>query len=209
MCCDLLALCRFPPSPPWGRGWTAAGVLFSRGGPGEGVATLLRSSEAHDPQVKASAVTTRRPALSPETCGQRCVVSGFTALTPSPPAPLPQGGEGRKYTLERPTTAPATHPYLSKIANHSAIFRREHLDREARRYSPHRSYQSWKQKRAQSIFLWSARSLQCSPRSRRTNGMLNSPWRLNLSSPRASSNQGRNSFRIQRLIGTENPRFWR
>jgi len=28
------------PSPPWGRGWTAAGVLFSRGGPGEGVVGL-------------------------------------------------------------------------------------------------------------------------------------------------------------------------
>ena len=28
------------PSPPWGRGWTAAGVFFSRGGPGEGVANL-------------------------------------------------------------------------------------------------------------------------------------------------------------------------
>jgi predicted permease len=25
------------PSPPWGRGWPAAGVFFSRGGPGEGV----------------------------------------------------------------------------------------------------------------------------------------------------------------------------
>ncbi len=25
------------PSPPWGRGWTAAGAFFSRGGPGEGV----------------------------------------------------------------------------------------------------------------------------------------------------------------------------
>jgi hypothetical protein len=25
------------PSPPWERGWTAAGVFFSRGGPGEGV----------------------------------------------------------------------------------------------------------------------------------------------------------------------------
>jgi hypothetical protein len=22
------------PSPPWGRGWTAAGAFFSRGGPG-------------------------------------------------------------------------------------------------------------------------------------------------------------------------------
>jgi hypothetical protein len=29
------------PSPPLGRGWTAAGVLFSRGGPGEGVAAKL------------------------------------------------------------------------------------------------------------------------------------------------------------------------
>jgi len=26
------------PSPLWGRGWTATGVFFSRGGPGEGVA---------------------------------------------------------------------------------------------------------------------------------------------------------------------------
>jgi hypothetical protein len=25
------------PSPPWGRGWTATGVLSSRGGTGEGV----------------------------------------------------------------------------------------------------------------------------------------------------------------------------
>jgi len=25
------------PSPPWGRGWTAAGVFTSRGGTGEGV----------------------------------------------------------------------------------------------------------------------------------------------------------------------------
>jgi hypothetical protein len=30
------------PSPPWGRGWPAASVFFSRSGPGEGVpATLL------------------------------------------------------------------------------------------------------------------------------------------------------------------------
>ena len=28
-------------SPPWGRGWPAAGVLFSRRGPGEGVPTWL------------------------------------------------------------------------------------------------------------------------------------------------------------------------
>ena len=26
-----------PPSPPWGRGWPAAGVFTSRGGTGEGV----------------------------------------------------------------------------------------------------------------------------------------------------------------------------
>jgi len=37
------ALCSFRPSPPWGRGWTAAGVFSSRGGPGEGVATLRPS----------------------------------------------------------------------------------------------------------------------------------------------------------------------
>jgi len=29
------------PSPLWGRGWTAAGVFFSRGGPGEGVSGRL------------------------------------------------------------------------------------------------------------------------------------------------------------------------
>ncbi len=37
------ALCSFRPSPPWGRGWTAAGVLSSRRGPGEGVAALRPS----------------------------------------------------------------------------------------------------------------------------------------------------------------------
>ena len=31
------------PSPPWGRGWTAAGAFFSRGGPGEGVPPSPRS----------------------------------------------------------------------------------------------------------------------------------------------------------------------
>jgi len=38
------AMCSFLPSPPWGRGWTAAGVFFSRGGPGEGVVTLRPSA---------------------------------------------------------------------------------------------------------------------------------------------------------------------
>jgi outer membrane lipoprotein carrier protein len=33
----------FRPSPLWGRGWTATGIFFSRGGPGEGVATLRPS----------------------------------------------------------------------------------------------------------------------------------------------------------------------
>ena len=44
-CTELVnpALCSFRPSPPWGRGWTAAGVFFSRGGPGEGVASLRPS----------------------------------------------------------------------------------------------------------------------------------------------------------------------
>ena len=34
------ALCNSWPSFPWGRGWPATGVFFSRGGPGEGVASL-------------------------------------------------------------------------------------------------------------------------------------------------------------------------
>jgi hypothetical protein len=29
-------------SPPWGRGWPAAGAFFSRGGPGEGGVSLFR-----------------------------------------------------------------------------------------------------------------------------------------------------------------------
>jgi len=35
-CAEVLtpAFCTLRPSPPWGRGWTAAGVLFSRGGLG-------------------------------------------------------------------------------------------------------------------------------------------------------------------------------
>ena len=33
---------RFRPSPPWGRGWTAAGTFPSRGGPGEGVHARAR-----------------------------------------------------------------------------------------------------------------------------------------------------------------------
>jgi hypothetical protein len=32
------------PSPPWGRGWTVAGVFFSRSGPGEGVGGCRRST---------------------------------------------------------------------------------------------------------------------------------------------------------------------
>ena len=44
-CTELVnpALCTFRPSHPWGRRWTAAGVIFSRGGPGEGVASLRPS----------------------------------------------------------------------------------------------------------------------------------------------------------------------
>jgi hypothetical protein len=32
------------PSPPWGRGWRATGVLISRGAPGEGVPTRTSST---------------------------------------------------------------------------------------------------------------------------------------------------------------------
>ena len=44
-CTELVkpALCSLQPSPPWGTGWTAAGVFFSRGGPGEGVVNLRPS----------------------------------------------------------------------------------------------------------------------------------------------------------------------
>ncbi len=37
------AFCSYRPSLPWGRGWTVAGVFFSRGGLGEGVASLRPS----------------------------------------------------------------------------------------------------------------------------------------------------------------------
>jgi hypothetical protein len=37
----------FQPSPPWGRGWTAAGAFPSRGGPGEGVHAKARVVEEY------------------------------------------------------------------------------------------------------------------------------------------------------------------
>jgi hypothetical protein len=37
----------FQPSPPWGRGWTAAGAFPSRGGPGEGVHAKARVVESY------------------------------------------------------------------------------------------------------------------------------------------------------------------
>ena len=44
-CSELVkpALCSLQPSPLWGRGRTAAGVFFSRGGPGERVTTVRPS----------------------------------------------------------------------------------------------------------------------------------------------------------------------
>ena len=38
----------FQPSPPWGRGWPAAGVFFNRGGPGEGVPNLRLDFDRDD-----------------------------------------------------------------------------------------------------------------------------------------------------------------
>ena len=46
---EALAPNRVFPSPPWGRGWPAAGVSSSRGGPGEGVASI--SPKLLDEQV--------------------------------------------------------------------------------------------------------------------------------------------------------------
>jgi hypothetical protein len=56
------------PSPPWGRGWTAAGAFSSRGGPGEGVKAVPPCADL----------------------AQRVHVSAH----PLTPVPLPQGGEG-------------------------------------------------------------------------------------------------------------------
>ncbi|MGO8819580.1 MAG: endonuclease domain-containing protein [Terriglobia bacterium] len=46
----------FLPSPLWGRGWLASGVLISRGGPGEGVETV--SSPPSDRKTRSLARTT-------------------------------------------------------------------------------------------------------------------------------------------------------
>jgi hypothetical protein len=46
------------PLPPWGRGWPAAGVFISRGGPGEGVATLC-PSEVNSVLTHATPVDSR------------------------------------------------------------------------------------------------------------------------------------------------------
>ena len=35
------------PSPLWGRGWRASGVIASRGGPGEGVSPIVNSYVGH------------------------------------------------------------------------------------------------------------------------------------------------------------------
>ncbi|MGO8788363.1 MAG: hypothetical protein ACLQVL_13410 [Terriglobia bacterium] len=46
------------PSPLWGRGWLASGVLISRGGPGEGVETV--SSPPPDRKTRSLARTTEQ-----------------------------------------------------------------------------------------------------------------------------------------------------
>ncbi|SPE26456.1 hypothetical protein SBA2_30121 [Acidobacteriia bacterium SbA2] len=42
------------PSPLWGRGWTAAGALFSRGGTGEGVHAGLDAPAGETPAPRFS-----------------------------------------------------------------------------------------------------------------------------------------------------------
>jgi len=49
------------PSPLWGRGWTATGVLISRGGTGEGVKTV----KAEEMTATTNAVRPRRKTRSP------------------------------------------------------------------------------------------------------------------------------------------------
>jgi hypothetical protein len=39
------------PSPLWGRGWRASGVIASRGGPGEGVSPIVNSYVGHHTSV--------------------------------------------------------------------------------------------------------------------------------------------------------------
>ena len=60
------------PSPAWGRGLAAAGVFFSRGGPGEGA--------QHSPLTASCDVLTNSKALPFRVSG------GKSTLAPSPPA---------------------------------------------------------------------------------------------------------------------------
>jgi hypothetical protein len=43
------------PSPLWGRGWRASGVIASRGGPGEGVSPIVNSYVGHHTRSAAFA----------------------------------------------------------------------------------------------------------------------------------------------------------
>ena len=43
----------FQPSPPWGRGWRASGVVISRGPPGEGVRAVNTPHADHQPRTLA------------------------------------------------------------------------------------------------------------------------------------------------------------
>jgi hypothetical protein len=111
------------PSPPWGRGWRATGVLISRGATGEGVKTVNptkttgtiqlrrvhreRRDRETDGIGRSGTAFTARPPMNPrpQRAQRRLIVEEGRVGTPSPGPPrlekapvadhpLPKGGEG-------------------------------------------------------------------------------------------------------------------
>ena len=132
-----MAVVHPPPSPPWGRGWRATGVLISRGAPGEGVPTRTSSTIKRrgawcrrgcigGPPVNAVALLpnpsfaqSRRSRWTWLSGVVPIVFVGFTVLTPSPacgPKPKLVGACGCPFGGRRPVSprlvkAPvASHP---------------------------------------------------------------------------------------------------
>ena len=70
------------PSPLWGRGWRASGVIASRGGPGEGVSPIVNSYVGHH--------TRGKKVSSPGASFPGAVFHDFSCCSSNPPM---KGGE--------------------------------------------------------------------------------------------------------------------
>ena len=113
------------PSPPWGRGWPAAGVFISRGGPGEGVASLQSEIRKQKSEGTKNQSEIPLPRLRDRNDVARSRMCEWVALAPrknSPPPPVGKradrtgvllgGGAGRGGHLHRVGGCDGRIPYL-------------------------------------------------------------------------------------------------